>query len=943
MKLKQSRKLLLLLMFSILLVGTVSAVDFDNKLTYENNNLKVTFENTILGIPFLPIGEIGTATLSSHKSIDEWKPVGYGKNVVMWYDFNFNDLYQNGLGDIKIINIKNGKEINKEFNFVYAITKLRNIYGDGNCIKLINGSIDCEQVVVGTETYDEWLPYNSRDVPKGNIRIGVEIFVDYDDKLDLIWTIVGKEVTKHAVVYQTLDLKDKDNDGGSVGGIYGVKVSIKNNCTLANVTIHSTSTATKVYLYLRTGIATGNLITTANVVGGAGGTATFTANATMNTSNQYFILAGNDGVGYIRTYYTAGNPNWTIVSGTDISGIGSVLFETGEFVDWLPNIRFIYTLTGSLTTTPSITLINPTENEKILSNSVILATIPKDLDNATGLNVTIYTNVTGGWTINQSNISSYNDTQTNFTIALPEGVYLWNALVSDGLTSSWGVNRTFSITKVAYTNELSYTTPIQESTTTTFKQNFTIALGYSIPAINITYNQTNYSASFSSANASYYQATATLTTPIVATDTNMTFNWTVLFNDSSLHISSSSLQLVKNFIIDNCSNNTIQIMNLTLVDEDEQNVLNATTYNVSIKVDLDFYTNPAQTILLAQYSHLFNQTNTSRICINTSLGLTTLYEKGQIEYSAGIYANEFYYIQNYSLNSTSNPLKNITLYDLLSANSQIFTINVKDSSYLVLKDAIIEIHRKYVDEGIYKIIEIPYTDGTGSTLAHLVTNDAIYNFIIKKYGVTIASILEKRVVCQNPTLTECVINFNAFATGITVPDYQTLGDFNFTLDYNKSARTISSTFLIPSGTIATVLLNVTREDALGTSVCTDTAISAGTTLTCVIPSNFGNATVLALLYKDGNFVAKGGIALDQDPADIYGGTLVILSLFLMLTLIGASMSDNPIYTVIFFMVGVIMLFALNLVKNNGFVGATATILWLIVAIVIVIIKGANRS
>jgi hypothetical protein len=594
--------------------------------------------------------------------------------------------------------------------------------------------------------------------------------------------------------------------------------------------------------------------------------------------------------------------------------------------------------------TASITLINPADAETFLTSSITFATLPNSTVDLTNLNVTIYTNATGGWTINATNTSAYNNTQTNFTSLFPEGVYLWNAMVNDSSNvNAFGTNRTFVISKIVYLNQSSYDNQTFEKTSTTFKQNFTIATGYSATAVNLTYNQTNYSASFSSINASSYQTTITLTTPEVNTNTNITFNWTVVLNDGSLHISSSHLQLVNNFGVDNCSNNTIQIINLTLVDEDLQNILNATTYNTSIKVDLNLYSDPSRSNLVLQYSHLFNQTNTSRICMNSSLGSSILYEDAQIEYSAGIYADEFYYIQNYSLNATSNPLENITLYDLLSDRSQIFTINVKDSSYLALKDAVIEIHRKYIDEGVYKIIELPYTDGTGTTLAHLVTNDAIYNFIIKKYGVTIASVLEKRAGCQNPTLTECIINLNAFATGITVPDYQTLGDFNFTLDYNESARTISSTFLIPSGTISTVLLNVTREDALGTAVCTDTIISAGGTLTCIIPANFGNASVVATLYKDSNFVAKGGIKLDQNPSDIYGGTLVILSLFIILTLIGAAMSDNPIYTIIFFMSGVILVFALNLVKNNGFIGATATILWLIVAIVIVIIKGSNRS
>jgi len=90
------------------------------------------------------------------------------------------------------------------------------------------------------------------------------------------------------------------------------------------------------------------------------------------------------------------------------------------------------------------------------------------------------------------------------------------------------------------------------------------------------------------------------------------------------------------------------------------------------------------------------------------------------------------------------------LYDLLTANSQVFKLSARDTSFLALSDAIIEIHRKYVDEGTFKIVEIPKTDGKGETTAHLKTNDAIYNFIIKKFGVTISTFNNVLAVCQTP-------------------------------------------------------------------------------------------------------------------------------------------------------------------------------------------------
>jgi hypothetical protein len=283
------------------------------------------------------------------------------------------------------------------------------------------------------------------------------------------------------------------------------------------------------------------------------------------------------------------------------------------------------------------------------------------------------------------------------------------------------------------------------------------------------------------------------------------------------------------------------------------------------------------------------------------------------------------------------------LYDLKNDTAQIFKLIAKDESFLAITNALIEVQRKYIDEGVYKIVELPKTDEKGETVASLVLNDVIYKFVIKKYGTTVATFENVRAVCQTPAVTPCSIDFNAFASGITIPDFEEAEDFNFTLTYNSTSRVVSTQFTIPSGTPSTIKLEVIREDSLGTAVCEDTLTSTSGTLSCVVPSAFGNSTVRAKLYKDGSIQSFGNIKLDQNPSDIYGPVLVVLALFIMLTLLGAGMSDNPVFTVLFFMVGVILLFALNLVSSSGFIGATATILWLIVAIIIIIIKGSNRS
>ena len=187
--------------FTLFLVGTVSAFEFDNKLTYSDEDLKVDFDN------LWGLGKYyGSAKLESHPSVNYIKKVGAGNQVVMWYDFNFIDLYLNGLGEVEFTDMRTGEEIDRDYSFVYWGERERDVYGKGECSFNINGTQTCETIVVGKETYETWLPYNSKDIPKGDIRIGLMTSVEINDKVDGVWTIIGKKVSRHSAWTQSLNV-----------------------------------------------------------------------------------------------------------------------------------------------------------------------------------------------------------------------------------------------------------------------------------------------------------------------------------------------------------------------------------------------------------------------------------------------------------------------------------------------------------------------------------------------------------------------------------------------------------------------------------------------------------------------------------------------------------------------------------------------------------------
>jgi len=523
---------------------------------------------------------------------------------------------------------------------------------------------------------------------------------------------------------------------------------------------------------------------------------------------------------------------------------------------------------------------------------------------------------------------------TNFVLTY--GIY--NAIIyandSVGFVTSYSFNWSYEF---FYLSE-SYTSSLLEGTNNTFKINLVSSNALTIG--NLSYNGTSNIGVINS-SGNNYTITKSMISPLVSTDSNLSFFWNIIKSNGISYAFESHNQTVLNFNIDNCSVNTINILNFSIKDEESQANLNATGDNVSIKIDLTLSTISGTTITTLY--RLYNQSTPAPVCINSSLGTSSYLIDALVEYQASNYAHEFYNIQKYNLNGTINPLQNITLYDILSADNQPFRITYRDKSYLPVSNALVQINRKYVEEGIFKIVEVPKTDSYGETVGNLVVNNVIYTFNIVKDGVLLDSFPNVRVVCQTPTISDCKLDLNSFSSTSTIFNFTDDNDFSYTLITNRTLRTTTALFTIPSGNISTIVLNVSTTDALGTSICSQSITTSGSSsLICTYPAPIGNVSLVAKLYRDGVLVGSGNINLNPSPKDMFNGFSVILALFVLLTLIGVSISDSPITMVILFMVGVILLTALNLVANTGFVFG-ATILYLIIAIVLIIIKGAKRQ
>ena len=566
--------------------------------------------------------------------------------------------------------------------------------------------------------------------------------------------------------------------------------------------------------------------------------------------------------------------------------------------------------------------------------------------NWTDITYVIWTNES---VIHNSTTVNFNDSETfNQTLFIDEfvlGDYTWNAQACyiniTGTFCIWNNNNfTFNVVPFSVLNE-EYFPSVLGGDTSSFTTNISIITFDRLTDVLFNWNGTDYPATFTEYETDKWYLTYDKLIPQVNGSETVEFYWSISLESGFTQNSTIHNQTILELAIDDCSTYTNVIFNFTVVDETTQVKIDGASGNTSIKLDmtLSFLDNSEQII---QFSNEYSEVNPAAVCMNNSIGNSSLRMDAVIEYTAGAKFVEFYNIQNFVFEN-STKTQNITLYNLADDEGQEFKLTYKGQDFIPVTDLIVQIQRKYIEEGVFKTIEIPMSGTNGFTIAHLVSNDVIYNLFFIKNGVLLDSFTDVVAICQNPLITECEINLNALITGTDLFDIITEDDFFSSLTYDKDTRVVSSTFGIISGVSNTVELNVTLMDNFGsTVVCSDSLNAAGGTLTCTVPDSFGNSTIYATISIDDLVRREGYILLKENPKDQYGGVLIFSSIILLLFMFGMGISDNPMITGVFLILGAFLLVGLNLVYSTSIVGAGATILWFVVAVVVVIIKGSIK-
>ncbi len=187
----------------IFFIPLISSFEFDNVLSYSENDMKVDFNDCDfwIGTCFNDGKYFGSAELKSHSSVEEVLQFGYGMwGTSMYYDFTDWEFYKDGLGEVIFRDEITEKEVEKEYYFVeWKEVEVDKLDYKSDCVWSEEEKLnECESIEIGShkEMEFQWVRLNNKDISGVNKRIGIEVYFEKDEYLDAVWTIAGKKVTK---------------------------------------------------------------------------------------------------------------------------------------------------------------------------------------------------------------------------------------------------------------------------------------------------------------------------------------------------------------------------------------------------------------------------------------------------------------------------------------------------------------------------------------------------------------------------------------------------------------------------------------------------------------------------------------------------------------------------------------------------------------------------
>lgn len=484
-------------------------------------------------------------------------------------------------------------------------------------------------------------------------------------------------------------------------------------------------------------------------------------------------------------------------------------------------------------------------------------------------------------------------------------------------------------------NNLSYNLTTYETSQEGFIINITYDDSYyTSSSANFVYDGTSYSTT-KIINGNNIIFSKNIIIPDVASSINKTFYWQVaLTNSSGTFYYNSSLynQTVNNVNIDDCSSYSFRLFNFTNYDEDTKTLLVYPINNNSFEFNMVLGNSGLTNSL--NYSNSKSNVNSFAVCSNVQLNNSNRID-ANLKYSSTDHVTEYYNLQNYITNGSTN---NIKLYDLLTTSSQEFLITFKDGNLIPIKDALIDIRRDY--NGDYATVEIPKTDNDGRTIGHFVLNDILYNIYIRKNGVLLASYEGVTAYCAS---TDCRLNLNAQLDSTTFDKVLGIGGLLYKPEYNSTTRIYTFDFISQNGTSKTInLVGVLFNNDLNNTICNQTITSSDGTLTCSIPSTYENSTLLIRITSDGIEAFNDILSIRVKGTDLFESIKIVIIILMVITIVGIFVTSSHIMLLFGFFMAVILSSGMYLI-DGGIIGIGSSIIYIILVIIFIIAKLAMKE
>lgn len=454
-----------------------------------------------------------------------------------------------------------------------------------------------------------------------------------------------------------------------------------------------------------------------------------------------------------------------------------------------------------------------------------------------------------------------------------------------------------------------------------------------ITAVSLVYNGTAHSANIFTNGLT--QITSSFQIPTFAVDTNATFYYNITMLSGSTIITQEQTQLVNVLLIGNCTAFSNLLFNLSLFDEKLLTPLEGT-----IEADIQILNQDGSTGV-SEKSTQFHNVSTASICSNINIteennlyNLELRYYVDPLNNSNFLYVPEFYHIQQAQ---TSNLPMEINLYDLNVNESTEFTIFYRDNDYIARENVLLQIQRRYVDEGLFRVIEIPITSSEGTAIGHFDLNNYKYKITVTQYGEVLNVFDNPAIRCESELSGICEIHLKGLAEVPQAEFTSDLEDFFYTATQEEDSVEIA--YVVPTGESKNIRVVMVQTSPFkdATTICNTTVLSSAGQIICFVNATIGDSNIDITIYSNNEVKSRARAVFQEDLNSAFLLNNYFIAIVLLMTIVMMVVS-SPQLMVIASIFGLAFSGLVFLLKYETIGLAAGAMGWLIVVGIIILVK-----